>query len=139
MMRSGGREAPDGAWLGILAVLLQLFLPVLVISDAAMAAGAPCPFRADVAATAPGDAATSAELHDRGQNNPAADVPYRAKLACCAVCTAVHVAHASTAPRMLVIAAPRIHREGAWRSPDQAAVASTYAASYSSRAPPSIG
>jgi hypothetical protein len=144
MTERRGRRTPAGAWLGVIAMLLQVLLPVLVgfeMSGAAAAGGSgagPCLLMHGAAPSDQPDAAAPAHHHEGGA--PAEDAPYgKGLVPCCALCTALQAAHGFTTPAAIGVPAPRFHGVAAPAGADEPVVVATYSASYSSRAPPPIG
>jgi hypothetical protein len=136
------RQTPAGTWLGLVAMLLQVLLPVLVGLEMSGAAGAggnaagPCLLmHADAPAGAP-DAAPPSHHHGGA---PAEDAPYGKGLVPCCLCQALQAAHGFTPPAVIALPAPRFHGVAALGGADEPVVTATYSAVYSSRAPPLIG
>jgi hypothetical protein len=142
-MRGQGRDSGTGAWLAIVAMLVQILLPVLAgfeMSGAARArAGADglCPLHEAAASDAP-DAAAAA--HHRAASGPSDEAPSGNGLApCCPLCTALHAGQPFVGPADVLLPAPHVRGATDMAAAGEPAVAATYAASYSSRAPPPIG
>jgi hypothetical protein len=127
-------------------MLLQVLLPLLVGFEMAGAAAAgergagPCLLMHAAAPSGAPDAHAASPAHHHHGGTPAENAPYgKGLVPCCALCTALHATLSFTPPAMIALPAPRFHGIAAPGGTDEPAVVATFAAAYSSRAPPLIG
>jgi hypothetical protein len=142
MARAGGTSTGWYAgrfarWLACAAALVQALIPLLVAAELGLAnpaaAGMPC---------ATGEAhhvpVAAAHVHgDHQQDGTGQKAPAPSHHGpCCAVCVALHAAHAFTTPGDIVLALPRAGDGVVLAESGRTLAAGDFPASYKSRAPP---